>query len=259
MPLNWGLELVKWKFLSSKLENSTWQNAYHAVFAGISLGMFTPNRLGEYPARVMLLKEENRFKGLLLAVLGSLSQTFITVFAALIALVFYYQQQKISWWLYLGIIGTCTALLFLITLLFFNLHKIAYSISKKRKSKYWLQLCKVCLGFSHFQIFKLLLFSLGRYLVFSSQFLLALYLAGAHFSAFEAWERCCLIFFSTSVLPSFAIAELGIRSSVSIFFLSDIISQSNTIVLGASLLWLLNLIVPAILGVVSIFYFKIQD
>src|SRR5690606_36936685 len=52
MFVNWLLEAAKWKFLIKKIQPiSTWR-AIESVFCGLTLAVFTPNRVGEYGGRV---------------------------------------------------------------------------------------------------------------------------------------------------------------------------------------------------------------
>src|SRR5699024_4262344 len=63
MFVNWFLEVGKWFYLVKKLERISFWKATQSVFAGLTWAVFTPNRIGEYGGRIMLLKPGNRAKG----------------------------------------------------------------------------------------------------------------------------------------------------------------------------------------------------
>ena len=49
---NWGFEAIKWKYMIKKIEYITFSVALKSVFAGVSTGIFTPNRVGEFAGKV---------------------------------------------------------------------------------------------------------------------------------------------------------------------------------------------------------------
>ena len=57
MFFNWLLEALKWQFLIKKIEKISLITALRAVFSGITVSVFTPNRVGEYGVRVFCLEK----------------------------------------------------------------------------------------------------------------------------------------------------------------------------------------------------------
>ena len=49
MFLNWGVESVKWKYLIKKIETVPFIKSLVAVLTGITVSIFTPNRMGDLP------------------------------------------------------------------------------------------------------------------------------------------------------------------------------------------------------------------
>ena len=62
MFVNWGVESLKWQFLMNKVERISFLKAYEAIFSGISVSIFTPNRMGEWFGRVFIMKKANPWK-----------------------------------------------------------------------------------------------------------------------------------------------------------------------------------------------------
>ena len=101
-----------------------------------------------------------------------------------------------------------------------------------------------------------LLCSIIRYCVFTIQFILLLNIFNVDIQFLEALISVMLIFLFITVTPTITIAEIGVRGSVALFVLG-IFSPNNIGILSAvSILWLINLILPAIIGTVFIFSLK---
>ena len=80
MFLNWFLEALKWQFLIKKIENISFVKSVRAVFSGITVSAFTPNRVGEYGGRIFCLDTADRLQAVLITVIGSMAQLLTTVF-----------------------------------------------------------------------------------------------------------------------------------------------------------------------------------
>ena len=57
MFINWMLESLKWKFMIRKIEAISFFTSFRAIFSGITVSSFTPNRIGEYGGRVFCLEK----------------------------------------------------------------------------------------------------------------------------------------------------------------------------------------------------------
>jgi hypothetical protein len=65
------------------------------------------------------------------------------------------------------------------------------------------------------------------------------------------WESCWLtfaMFLVMAVVPTIALAELGLRGHVSLLLFGLLSTNTLGIVLTASGIWLINLVVPALAG-----------
>ena len=80
MFLNWFLEALKWQFLISKIEQISIIRSIRAIFSGITVSAFTPNRVGEYGGRVFCLEKADRIQAVLITVIGSMAQLVTTIF-----------------------------------------------------------------------------------------------------------------------------------------------------------------------------------
>jgi hypothetical protein len=96
-----------------------------------------------------------------------------------------------------------------------------------------------------------------RYLVFAFQYYLLLQLFFVNISFLNAMPTVFLIFWCMAILPSITIAEAPIRSEMSIYFLKVFSTNLLGIMSASIFLWLINLILPALLGALFTFGIRI--
>src|SRR5512138_1826835 len=89
MPVNWGIETVKWMLMIRKIENIGFLRSFQAVLSGVAISSFTPNRVGDFFGRAYILNKASHIEGILITVLGSMSQLMITVIAGSLSLLFF--------------------------------------------------------------------------------------------------------------------------------------------------------------------------
>ena len=77
MPLNLGFEMKKWKEIH--IHSLTWKQTIKAVLGGMSIGLLTPNKIGEYGGRVWFLPKETRQAGVASTMMGNWAQLFTTI------------------------------------------------------------------------------------------------------------------------------------------------------------------------------------
>jgi uncharacterized membrane protein YbhN (UPF0104 family) len=255
MPLNWFIESYKWKFLIRKIETLSIFTSIKAVFSGISFAIFTPNRIGELAGRIFVLKDENRFKGIIITGIGSFSQMIITVLFGLISTILFLSifPEKLPTYLdeYILIIKILIISALLLGLfILFNLNLIVrFSKFLKIKEKF-IQTVKVISDYSLKELLFLLVLCAIRYVLFSFQFILLLVLFNTGINIFQAFICISLTYLVSSVIPSFALTELGIRGSAALFFMGLFSANTYGIISATALLWIINLAIPALIGAV---------
>ncbi len=112
-------------------------------------------------------------------------------------------------------------------------------------------------------LFKTFLLSTVRYMVFSAQFYLAIRLMGLNFTAWQCMLVIPVIYLVLAAIPTLALAEIGVRGSVSVF-LFGLLTESGILDAGAALavvsastlIWLLNIALPSLAGVLVVFRLK---
>ena len=88
VPLNWGLETQKWRELMHRIEAIPFGLAYKAVLAGVAFSVITPNRIGEYGGRILMVKAE-KWQTVVATLVGSFSQIIVLMGAGFFGLAFF--------------------------------------------------------------------------------------------------------------------------------------------------------------------------
>jgi hypothetical protein len=248
--LNWSVEVRKWQYLICKLELQSFKVAGKSVLAGVAVSQLLPYRVGEYLGRLAYVKDENKIKGGILSVFGSISQLFFTLFFGLPAFVYLFFPQ-LSVWHFVALFS----MMFLVLLVFMNLSR--FQLLAKNN---FVQ--KIVAAWEMLQpkdILRLLTFSLVRYLLFLTPYALLL----AHFQLIEEhayytlFSAVACIFFLQSVSPNFILSDLAIRVSVPTLVLSQIAEVGQGLdFLPGLIIYVFNLLLPMCLG--AIVFLSIQ-
>ncbi|MDD3637441.1 MAG: lysylphosphatidylglycerol synthase domain-containing protein [Bacteroidales bacterium] len=270
MPVNLFLETVKWKFQIRKLEKVKLNKAFTAVLSGISVSMFMPNRVGDYLGRVFILEKASHIKGVLLTMIGSLAQLLVTLVIGGVALLFFLPMTDYfsanNQWLYSAVLVLILVLLSAGVFIYFNIN-LLYVIVKSlfpSKSKVILPYIEVFNYFTHKQLAYILGLSVLRYGVFSLQFILFLWAFELPLTYSEAIMLVGVSYLFITLIPTVALSELGVRGSVSIFLFSIWLQSQQLVFDGfevgvfaaSSAVWLVNIVVPALLGVFFVYRLK---
>ena len=252
MALNWGLEAFKWRQLVRPLEQVSLLKAVAATLAGCSVSLVTPNRTGEFVGRVLYLRPELRIAGASLTVLGNLSQVLITLVLGTLGLLFMVLLElplpvRTGWPLsamaFVAVLFTLVAAaLFLFPQLLRHLLDLVPFL--RRYDTHFRVLSEV----PRSALLTTLALSGLRYIVFTAQFLALLLLLGADVPLKHAVLAVPVIFLLTTLVPTFMLTELGVRGGVALALLQPLGGAPLVVVAATSLLWSLNVLLPALLG-----------
>ena len=257
MLINWILESFKWRYLTRHLEKISAWNAIEAVFCGLTWAIFTPNRLGEYAGRVLFLPSRKRVYGVFAMAVGSFGQNVITNVLGLSALLWYlFTYYHLNVWLYAAIsIGSIGAMAFFL-IIFFHIIWVVDLLDRIPYIKKFHRFFDIMGRYEKQELIKIMGFSLARYAVFSFQYYLIIHLLIPEIPAFQMMMLVFVFFFVQSALPSLDLLDIGVRSGAATLLFVHVTNQSLAIIAAVSSIWLINLIIPAILG--SVFVFKLN-
>ena len=270
MVVNVGFESYKWKLLIQQSEKVSLLTAYKAILGGMAVSVYTPNRVGEFMGRVFILKKTDPVTAILLTIVGSFSQLLVTVVAGSIAYIVFaplYLPLVIfeSTWLVKGMSVTLAVVSLLYVFLYFNisaLHRISFVVpaAYMQKIKNGIDAIAAC---PKRLLFIAVFLSTLRYLVFSTQFYLAIRLMGLQITVSQCMMAIPISYLLWVIIPTVALTEIGVRGSISVFLFGLLASghELNTAdalaVLSAStLIWFINVAFPSLLGVLVVFRLK---
>ena len=261
MLLNWFVESIKWKYLISKLERVSVWLSVKAIFLGITVSIFTPNRIGEFGGRIFCLTKADRIKAVISTVLGNLSQLLATVLFGSLALCYYlfafdnfsgFDFSSIRWFLLVFNI----ILLFASIFMYLNTSYLTVILNKISFLKKYIDYLEVFSYYSRKELLYILFFSILRYSIFTFQFYLLLQFFDVEISFISSTTMSALTFLTMSIIPTIAITELFARGSVAVLFFGLLSDNLIGISMAASSLWAINLVLPAIIGVFFVFNLK---
>lgn len=268
MPLNWGIEARKWQLALRPLGGIPFKNAFRAILTGTTMASFTPNRMGEYLGRILYIKEGRRIAAISLTMVSSMSQLLVTLIIGEAGLLYLRpilhrretglpRQLESALDVLLVIVGV---LLISLTFIYFLLPRFANKLALIPWVQKYGVFIKVLENFDTRILLWILLLSFGRYIVFIVQYGLIFSVFGVNLSIGQVWGGMSVVFLVMAVVPTFTfLTELGLRWEANIQVLE--LFSANTIGIFASsfAIWLINLVIPALIGsllIVSVKIFK---
>lgn len=257
MLVNWGLEALKWKRLMWHVERITLWKAIESVFCGLTWAVFTPNRIGEYGGRVFFLSPKRRITGIVAMAVGNIGQMVLTnIFGSIAICLFIYRFVDMDYRLFYALLFLALMFSLFFLVFYFNirwLNGILLSIRFTRKYK---KFYSILARYQKLELFKILLFGLARYAVFSTQYFILFYWLIPNLQVLDIMMMVSILFFVQSTLPSLDLFDVGVRSLTASYFFSFVTPQDVAVIACTASIWLINIIIPAILG--TYFVFKLN-
>jgi len=263
MLLNWFLESLKWRFLISKIEKVSIKRSIRAIFSGITVSAFTPNRVGEYGGRVFCLEKADRIKGVLITVIGSMAQLVTTIVFGSIGILLLPNLMPEFDSLLSNIVFAYPIMLFLLILLnvllvtlFLNASVFSVVLSKIKFLRKFKKYNEVFSFYNSSELLEILLYSVGRYIVFTTQFFILLQVFDVQIGYIDAMILITTMLLVISIIPTIAITEIGIRGSIALFLFGLVSVNAIGILSATFVMWVINLLLPALIGTIFIFSLK---
>ncbi len=254
MPVNLAFEIYKWKLLASSAQPMTYKVATRSFLAGLALSILTPNRIGEYPGRIVYLKQTNTPRLISVTFLGMFTQFLCLFIFGIIGLVYYNIVLPGYWQKLILIAAIIVAILVWVIFFYFEKWSIYIEhISFLKKFKTYSQLLK---RFTINEQLTILGISMLRFCIYVFQYLMLLRWMHVELPLLTGFCLACLFFFAMAVVPSIALAELGIRGQLSLLLFQNFTINKIGILVATLVLWFINLIIPAIIG--SVLWLKMR-
>ena len=265
MPLNWGIEARKWQLALRPIGGISYRDALKAIFTGTTMASFTPNRMGEYIGRLLYIEDGKRIDSVSLTIVGSMAQLLTTLLMGVAGILYMlaalHRQpqppQAMEFWLH-TLLGLVFFLLVSLTIIYFRLSWLVRILRKIPFFHKYLNFIKVLENFEATILLRILFLSFGRYLVFMMQYCLVFPVFGVMLSIGQVWGSVSVVFLVMAVVPTFTfLTELGLRWGTSIRVLEFFSTNTVGIFAASFAIWLVNLIVPALIGSLLILSIKL--
>ena len=238
MPLNLLLEAWKWQTLLKPIEVIGIGEAMRQVCYGMAGAFVTPYRIGDYPARVLLLRDKSHYvPAMTLAVVGSVALTAVILMLGIpaFALSFTDFQGYFT--------GNGQTYVWLVSLLL-GVVLLVLAIVPFMGKRY---------GIKYSDCGIILLQSLLRYFCFSLQLWLILYACGVALSPMVSVVSIPLYYLFVTVTPNMPIADVGIRGAWAVFVFGQYMHDVQaSIILATTCLWVINTLLPVLFGAVGV-------
>ena len=254
LPLNLYLQYFKWELLSSKYFSITDRSKiWLSLFYGISGGIFTPMKSGEYFARAIPYKDVEVLDVILATLIDKLIPIIFVVLIGGSFFIFY--LKSLLGFSILAIIGLIiifiTVVLFLLYILIGN-GKTSIKLRKWLNSKKYfskvLSRVSFIMNMDRITLTKLVVTSFFYHLTFTTQMTLLLSAYSGEFNFLLFFFVANLIIFAQIVIPPIAFGEVGVREGAAVYFLQNL-GFSGAIGFSAAIsLFFINLLLPSIVG-----------
>lgn len=256
MPINWSVEALKWQILLKQLTYVPFWQLYKGVMGGITVAMFTPNRLGEHGGRILFVASKHNWSAFVSGIVGSFSQMLVLISFGIIGLL-YFATQYLGWgWqLMQSFLVVGSLLISLMFYFYFNVNvflSLAKKIPGSQRLKPYAKHLYLLGTFSKKSLALAILLSATRYSIYTLQYFLMLRFFGLDFPFLPAIAGIASIFLFQTSVPLPPVIGLLARGELALFIWNNFGSNEISI-LGASFtLFIINLSVPALLGLVYI-------
>ena len=254
MPLNWLLEALKWKQFA--WQGLSVSQAFKATLAGTTLAMFTPNRIGDYGGRALLVDQSKRWSTVFASVAGSYCQWIVLISFGIIGFTYFgskYLIEDIAGIYYLVPLSF-TFVVILLGLPFFLRHLDGLYV-KLEQNKYFNKIGRNLRKLANVKIEKIfngIGIAALRYAVYSFQYYCMLHFYGIQLHFLDAFSGIASIFFIQTSVPLPPISALLARGQIALVVWGIFGANDISILAATFTLFIINLLLPAFWGLMLI-------
>jgi hypothetical protein len=238
-PVNMLIEALKWQFLSATFEQRNLGSCLKIILSGRSLNVITPFGLGVALTKYLAVEEPQKRLSLGAEAISRVSQFFPTLIFGIVAAIYLVQvgmdlPHYIFW----------TAGVMLLVLGLMIVFLFIYQPNWLRR--YFAFLNSENLPF----LIKATAISFVRYAVFSLQFFLLFLWLDIALSPMIIIMGICWIFLIKTVVPNVSVlGDLLKRELSAVFYFQFFLVNLEAVTLANVMIWLINIVLPAIIGI----------
>jgi len=240
--VNWGLEAQKWKVLVREIECISFFTSYKAVLLGLGISLTIPRSIGEVLGRLWSLKTKGRE-----AVIGALLisrgfQLSTTLLGGFVSIAYFLSTETLPPMITNVAIVAISVFIGLVIIILAALY---FSKKENKFTKY----IKTLRMYSIHQLLYVWSIAFLRFCIYASQYYLVLNTLTSK-TGVVLFAGILLVYLVKSVIPSIqALGDEFVRQSSAILVFSLIGISQEAVIVSSAFIWLLNLLLPSIIGV----------
>jgi hypothetical protein len=247
MPLNWAFESAKWKLLLNKIHKISLVDSYKSVLLGATLGNLSPFMIGDFIGRLRDVPSGSKAKAGIALLLGNGMQMFVLILLGKVGYEIIFYSNNLAETTANTIIRHTLTVLIIIGFLFFSKR---IKLPKFNATDF----LNALNDYSRSTIFALFNWAFIRHLLFTIQFVVLLEVFEVNLPVYLLIGLVSIIFlFKTlgAVLGMFG--DIVSRQLTAAYFFGLYAVQIEPVLAAATLLWIINIFVPMLVGTFLIF------
>jgi uncharacterized membrane protein YbhN (UPF0104 family) len=264
MPLNWLAETEKWlQFVRRYEEISRWRGMM-AVFTGASFSLFTPNRVGEYGGRLLHIRPENHWKAVVANLVGNFCQYMVLLGTGIAGAAYLLRRFSLiePMWSALLLTGATLALA-VMSWVYFHIETVITQFKRLTLLEPLHPLLRrlnfgVFRHFNRRELFDILRWATVRYFIYATQYYLLLLFFGIQVGILEGFAGIAGLFLLQTSIPLPPLAGLAARGNMAVLLWEQFGANQLSALAATFTLWVINLIIPALIGTFSVLYVNIS-
>ncbi len=269
IPVNLLLEAMKFRLLLPEDVRPSVLLALRRVCAGISIGLFTPNRVGEYIGRLTGTTAKDRVATIAATFLGGIAQLIPLLGGGVLCIVLFSQYGEV---VFASTLSNVVAIVICVSLvlLFVFLPRVLLVVERlwsgfrqnlslgPRIDRFFGQVAYTLRGIRQLAIARprdvrmALLIACGRYLIYLSQLSLAFAFFGLDAELEIAILGSGILLFAQTFVPLPAFVQALARVELALLIWAAYQPNELGLASASLLIFVLNLGIPALLGLVEI-------
>ena len=215
--------------------------ALKAVLVGQAFSFFTPARSGDYVGRTLFLAPGTKLKGITQMAWASYAQILMTICFGCFAL--FWNLPFLPWLKWVAPFGACIALF----LFFYN-----------QPLKGWLSKINL-LQIDATLKWKLLGLALARYTIYLLQYNWAAEMLSIPIGWMDLSIGIMALLFFLSMIPAISLTDLVIRGQLFLLLMAPFYQNDIMLIALTTLIWIVNFLIPSIIGAVLLLGFRLKQ
>ncbi len=264
MPLNWMAEAEKWRQFVHRYEHFPRRKAFLAVMTGVSFSLFTPNRVGEYGGRMLYVHPRNQWRAVVANLVGNFCQFMVlTGIGGIGSMYIIHRFSIVDTNIGNLLIGVAIAGSVFMLWCYYHIQIVIDIIKRLRFIQPFLPwLRQLNLGvirqFSSADLTDILRWALIRFCIYSVQYYLLLRFFGIDPGLISAFAGISALFLLQTSIPLPPVAGLVARGNMAVLLWEQFGANEIAALAATFSLWVINLVIPALIGTFSFFYVNIS-